>query len=228
MTNTPAPKSSYTRRWAWDGKAPLRGFFNAALRLILRAITRFEVIGREHIPTTEGFIVMINHIHALDPLVVIPSLGRSITPMPKVEAFESLAIRFFVVNYGCIPVHRGDVDTQAIRLATQTLKGGGAILIAPEGTRSKTGGLIAGQEGMAFIATRANALILPVAIQGTPDVFPALKRLRRARVTLTLGEPFRMETGGARPSRELLQRLTYDAMRRMAALLPESMRGVYA
>ena len=83
MTNTPAPKSSYSRRWAWDGKAPLRGFFNAALRLIFRATTRFEVIGREHVPVSEGFVVMINHIHSLDPLVGIPSLGRIVPPIPK-------------------------------------------------------------------------------------------------------------------------------------------------
>ena len=73
-----------------------------------------------------------------------------------------------------------------------------------------------------------SSIAVPVAIQGTPDVFPALKRLRRARVTLTLGEPYRMDTGGGRASRAMLQQLTDDAMRRMAALLPESMRGVYA
>lgn len=228
MTTPSAPKSSYSRRWTWNGKSPLRGFYNAALRLIFRSLTRFRVIGLERVPRTEGFIVMINHINALDPIAVMPALGRSVTPMPKVEAFETVVMRFFVQTYGSIPVHRGDVDTQAIRMATDMLKAGQAILIAPEGTRSKTGRLIAGHEGMAFIATRANALILPVAIQGTPDVFPALKRLRRAPVTLTIGEPFRMDTGGGRANREMLQRLTDDAMRRMAALLPESMRGVYA
>lgn len=228
MSVASAPKSTFTRRWTWNGKSPLRGFYNAALRLIFSAISPIRVVGLERVPKAEGFIVMINHVHALDPLVVMPSLGRSVTPMPKVEAFEHPILRFFVQTYGSIPVHRGDVDTQAIRLATEALKSGGAVLIAPEGTRSKTGGLIAAQEGMAFIATRANALILPVAIQGTPDVFPALKRFRRATVTLTLGEPFRMDTRGGRPTREALQAMTADAMRRMAALLPESMRGVYA
>ncbi len=108
------------------------------------------------------------------------------------------------------------------------LKEGGVVLLAPEGTRSKTGGLIQAQEGLAFLATRTQAQIVPVALTGTPDVMRGIKRLRPATVTLTLGAPFMMDTGGKKADRAMLQSLTDDAMRRLAALLPPEMRGVYA
>lgn len=135
--------------------------------------------------------------------------------------------RWLAVSYGCIPVHRGAVDLAAIKAATEVLKGGGAVLISPEGTRSPTHALQHAQEGLAFLATRSGAAIVPAAITGTPEIFNGV-HLRRARVTVTLGAPFTMDTGGARADRARLAALTDDAMRRLAALLPPAMRGVYA
>jgi len=130
------------------------------------------------------------------------------------------------VTYGAIPVHRGAVDTAAIRSAIEVLEGGGMILISPEGTRSKTGGLLQGQEGLAYLATRTHAMVLPVGVVGTPNLAPMLKKLRRAHITFTIGPSFVMQSEG-KPTREKLHQLTQDAMYRLAAVLPESMRGVY-
>lgn len=216
-------KSSFTKRWNWNKPAPRRAFFNWWLRLAQKAFMRFTVAGLENVPQTGGAIVAINHINFWDPLVVMPSLGRPVIPMTKVEAWEA-GLKWFVDGYGAIPVHRGAVDTAAIRSATEALNEGGLVLISPEGTRSKTGALQHAQEGMAFLATRADALILPVAIQGTPRI---LKR-PFAPVIITIGQPFKLDLQGQKPTREALTALTTDAMKRMAALLPEHMRGVYA
>jgi 1-acyl-sn-glycerol-3-phosphate acyltransferase len=109
----------------------------------------------------------------------------------------------------------------------EVLKSGGMVLISPEGTRSKTGGLIQAQEGLAFLATRTDAQLVPVAITGSVGIFSALKRFRRNDVKITLGAPFQMDTGGKKADKAMLQHLTDDAMRRLAAILPEHMRGVY-
>lgn len=220
-------KSVFTRRWRWNRRAPLRGFYNAWLRLFYRALIRHTVVGREHVPQAGPAIVMINHVAWPDPFVVLAALGRPITPMAKVELFEDWKMRWLVGPYGAIPVHRGDVDTQALRSATEVLNQGGLVLISPEGTRSKTGGLIEAQEGMAYLAARARAPILPVAIIGSTRVNAELKRLRRARITIAVGAPFLLDPGGAKLDRAELRRLTDEAMRRLAALLPEEMRGVY-
>jgi 1-acyl-sn-glycerol-3-phosphate acyltransferase len=88
--------------------------------------------------------------------------------------------------------------------------------------------LIHGQEGLAYLATRTGAWVVPAGIVGTPDILPALRQLRRATVTITLGQPFKLESGEGKLSRERLQELTDEAMRRLAAVLPAHMRGVYA
>jgi 1-acyl-sn-glycerol-3-phosphate acyltransferase len=124
-------------------------------------------------------------------------------------------------------VHRGAVDTSAVRSATEALSEGYLVLISPEGTRSPDGALQRAQEGMAFLAARANAPILPIAIQGTPGIVSGMKKLHRARVHINIGPVFTLDTHGQKPTRELLTTLTDDAMRRLAALLPPEMRGAY-
>ena len=228
LARTPGKRSAFSRRWRWNKRAPLRAFYNAWLRAWYRLGMRHRVVHPEHMPPTGGTIVMINHVNWADPFVVLAALGRPITPMAKVEAFEDWRVRWLVAPYGAIPVHRGAVDVQAIKAATEVLNEGGVVLISPEGTRSKTGGLIQGQEGLAFLAVRTGAWVVPAGIVGTPDILPSLLRLRRAEVTITLGAPFKLTAEDNPPSREQLLALTDFAMRRLAAVLPPHMRGVYA
>jgi len=228
LARTPGKRSAFSRRWRWNKRAPLRAFYNAWLRTWYRLGMRHRVVHPEHMPPTGGTIVMINHVNWADPFVVLAALGRPITPMAKVEAFEDWRVRWLVAPYGAIPVHRGAVDVQAIKAATEVLNAGGVVLISPEGTRSKTGGLIQGQEGLAFLAVRTGAWVVPAGIVGTPDILPSLFRLRRAEVTITLGAPFKLTAEDNPPSREQLLALTDFAMRRLAAVLPPHMRGVYA
>ncbi len=227
-TRTPGKQSTFTRRWKWNKRAPLRGFYNGWLRAWYALGMKHRVIHPEHMPKTSGVIVMINHINWADPFVVLAALGRPITPMAKVEAFEDWRVRWLVEPYGAIPVHRGAVDLQAIKSATEVLSAGGAVLISPEGTRSKTGALIHAQEGLAFLAAHTSAWVVPTGIVGTPEILPALKKLRRAEVTITLGEPFKLNSGNKKLSRDRLRELTDYAMHRLAAILPAHMRGVYA
>jgi 1-acyl-sn-glycerol-3-phosphate acyltransferase len=224
-THAGGKRSEFSQRWKWNKRAHLRWLWNALLHFAYVALMHLDVKGLHNVPAPGPVIVMINHVNFFDPVVVLAALGRPITPMAKVEAFEEWWLRPLVVTYGAIPVHRGTVDTAAIRSATEVLSEGGMILISP---RSNTGGLIQGQEGLAYLAARTGAQILPVGIVGTPMLAPMLKRLRRARVTFTIGEPFTLKAEGkGKATREQLSRMTDDAMHRLAAILPAEMRGVY-
>jgi 1-acyl-sn-glycerol-3-phosphate acyltransferase len=220
-------KSTFTQRWRWNKRAPLRGFYNVAMRVLGTLLIRLRFVDLHHVPASGPAILMINHVSWADPFLVLIAVKRSVSAMAKVEAFEDARTRWMLGPYGTIPVHRGAVDLQAIRAATEVLREGGLVLISPEGTRSKTGGLIPAQEGLAFLATRTNAPVVPIAVVGSPQILPALRKLRRAEVTLTFGAPFELNPGGGKVDRIGLQRLTTDAMRRLAALLPPHMRGVY-
>ena len=220
-------KSTFKQRWHWNKRAPLRGFFNVLMRILGRLLLRLRFIDLQNVPMHGPAILMINHVSWADPFLVLIGVHRSIVAMAKVETFEDLRTRWMVEPYGTIPVHRGSVDVQAIRSAAEVLREGGLVLISPEGTRSKTGALIPAQEGFAFLATRTNTPVVPIAIVGTKNILPALKRLRRADVTVTFGKPFEMNTNGKKINRTELQVFTLDAMYRLAALLPAEMRGVY-
>ena len=221
------PHSAFAKRQKWNKAAPQRKLYNIILRTLIRLFIRLRLHNPEHMPKTGGVIIIINHVHAFDPFVALPWFGRDVTPMAKVEAFESPWTRIIVEPYGCIPVHRGELDLQAVRAAMEVLSAGGIVLISPEGTRSPTGALIRAQEGLAFLATRTKATIVPIGVIGTPSVIPQVFRLRRPTVDIVVGEPFQLKVEG-KATREKLQEMTDDAMRRLAALLPEPMRGVYA
>jgi 1-acyl-sn-glycerol-3-phosphate acyltransferase len=104
------------------------------------------------------------------------------------------------------------------------------LVIAPEGTRSRTGALIEAKPGVSYLATKLNRPIVPVAITGTEDnnLFGNLKRLRRSRITLTAGEAFSLPSLPRENRDEVLKRYTDEIMCHIAALLPETYRGVYA
>ena len=127
-------------------------------------------------------------------------------------------------------MRREEVDRQAIRAALDVLQAGEIILMAPEGTRSHAGGLQEGKEGVAYIATRSGAPVLPTAVINTTG-FPALRftpRWKGPGAVLRFGKPFRFKQELSRPDRQALRKMTDEAMYVLAAMLPENLRGVYA
>ncbi len=115
--------------------------------------------------------------------------------------------------------------------AMKRLRQGGVLAIAPEGTRSRTGTLIQARPGGIYLAWKAGVPILPVALTGTQDalVKDNLKHFRRLQIKATAGAAFRLPQEARGKDRdELLQEYTDEVMCRIAVLLPEEMRGVYA
>jgi 1-acyl-sn-glycerol-3-phosphate acyltransferase len=113
-------------------------------------------------------------------------------------------------------------DRHALALALRILEAGDLFAIAPEGTRSKTGGLGKGLEGAAFLATRAKVPILPMALWGTEHIF----RQVRPTVGVAIGKPYRLPEGRAKSDQ--LAGYADRIMCAIAALLPESYHGYYA
>jgi 1-acyl-sn-glycerol-3-phosphate acyltransferase len=204
-----------------------RKLLNALLNFLYFVLLRLEVVGKENVPLAGPLILMINHVDAIDPFIVVGVFPRPVTPMSKIEVFDVPLIGFLAKAYGAFPVRRGQADTRALRQALQVLTEDGVLLIAPEGTRSPTYSLQQGKEGMALIAARSGAPLIPVAITGTQHAGRYWRRLRRAPVRITIGEPFTLDAGGAPLRRPLLRAMTDEAMFQMAAILPPEYRGIY-
>jgi len=215
------------RRERLQPQNPLyRTLFRALCRALFGAFTRLEVTGLENLPPGGPLLLLTNHLHWLDPLLLFAILPFPATVMAA-EKYERRYQGLFMRPLGVIFVQRGEVDRQALRQALAILEAGGVIGIAPEGTRSKTGGLQQGKRGAAYLAYRSGAPLLPVAIAGVEKVFPSLRRLRRARVTAKVGPVFYLPEVDGKASREELEAATELIMRRLAELLPEAYRGIY-
>jgi 1-acyl-sn-glycerol-3-phosphate acyltransferase len=192
--------------------------------LAFNILARVEAEGLLHVPAHGPAILIYNHTHAIDAVVVAGVVRpRFIVPMSKIENFSLPIFGQLMRLWGVFPVRRGQIDRMALQFTIELVQAGHLVLIAPEGTRQPA--LIRGKDGVAFAATRTGATIVPVAIDGTTAFGGNLKRLRRTPITVRFGQPFRFRRRGV--PRDELSALTDAAMYRLAALLPEQRRGYY-
>jgi 1-acyl-sn-glycerol-3-phosphate acyltransferase len=197
-----------------------------AMRLVVWTFGRYQVVGAERMPRSGPLIVVANHLNNADPPLLGASLPRRIRFMAKQELFDS-PLGPLVRWFGAFPVRRFEADLAALRRAQGILKEGGVLGMFPEGHRSRSGGMGPPHPGTALIALRSGAPLLPVAITGTEAIRTPLVLLRRPRIRVVVGEPFTLPAG-RRVTAEQVQAGTDEIMRRIAALLPEKYRGVYA
>ncbi len=203
------------------------------LRFLIRTIgfTLFaridHVEGVENVPLDGPAIMMINHIDFIDPFVVMNVLPRNIVPMAKIEVYSYPIVGIFPRIYGVIPVQREEIDRRAVQGALEVLRAGEIILVAPEAHRGPQ--LRQGKEGIAYLATRANAPIVPVAIDGTTGypTLPLTHRWREPGASVKFGAPFRFKSE-QRAGREILRTMTDEAMYILAGMLLEYRRGFYS
>ena len=205
-----------------------RPILQPVLRFLIWLLLRVETEGMERMPRQGPLILMFNHIHLIDPVVLVAIVPRYAVAMGKVEIMSWPIIGPLVYRYPTIPVRRGELDMAAVRQSLAVLQGSQALIIAPEGTRSRTGRMQRAKHGMVFLAQEIDPWIQPVAVTGTTAFPAALKRLRRVPVRYRFGRPFRFRWPEGRPKREVMQQMTDEAMYELARLLPPEMRGVYS
>jgi 1-acyl-sn-glycerol-3-phosphate acyltransferase len=204
-------------------------FLRAIARFIFKLFTDWEIVGLENVPPDGPFISVSNHTHWLDPPLHLASLPRRIYPLVANKWWRRPVIGQLMASIGSIPVLRGEVDRRALRRARETLKQGKVLGIAPEGTRSDTGAMQRGRSGAAYIASSMGVPLLPVGFIGIEKTLGELRRLRRPRVKVVIGQPFTLpplpSKAGGRS--EHLKEYTNQMMCRIAELLPEEYRGLY-
>lgn len=199
----------------------------AAAELVISLFTSLTVTGRENVPGKGALLVVANHMSVADPAILGVKLGRRVVFMAKEELFRSWLPAYFVRGFGSFPVYKSRRDLKAIRLANRVLACGGALAMFPEGRRSKSGHMERAYNGSALIALHNDVPILPVGITGTEVIRGTGWMLHRPRVTMTIGEPFRLPKSGSRVTREEVAGYTDMIMKRIAGLLPQRYRGRY-
>lgn len=204
--------------------------FRFFVRLVLSIIARVEIVGFEYLPAG-GFVIAANHIGRLDAALAYYVLNRPDIIMVVAEKYEKYAFfRWLVKLTNGMFVDRYHADIHAIRETLRRLQQGQVFTITPEGTRSKSGNLIEAKPGGIYLAWKAGVPILPVALTGTEDavVVDRLKHFKRLDIKVVAGHPFSLPSVKGKDRDASMQRYTDEVMCRIASLLPEHRRGVYA
>lgn len=204
------------------------GIARAIVSVVLRLIARIETVGLEYVPDEGPFILVTNHLHFLDP----PLVGVVLPYQGIIFAAEKWEVHWLLGpllrSMDAIFVRRGEVDRKALREALAVLEGGGILGMAPEGTRSKTGGLQKGRSGASYLAYRTGAKLVPVVTWGQEGVFSALRHFRRATMHVVFGPPFEPPAVEGKASAAQVSAFSEEIMYRLAAMLPQQYRGVYS
>jgi 1-acyl-sn-glycerol-3-phosphate acyltransferase len=193
-------------------------------------LSDLNIIGEENFPRAGPLLVVGNHFSFIDPVSfvrmspwTIEFVGGADTP------HAPMWTRIIPFLWGYQKLYRGTGSREALRAAETLVKRGGVLGIFPEGG-NWAAVLRPARPGTAFLATRTGAPILPVGLSGFSEVFPSLKRGKRARVTINIGKPFGpfQVSGRGRERRQQLDEIGHEIMGRIADLLPPELRGHYS
>ena len=159
-------------------------------KIFLPTFGSIEVVGRENMPRQGPLLIACNHQSNSDPAIAVYAVDRPVWFMAKRGLFAGPVASYFLRSVHVFPVDRDGRDLDAVRWAQETLDRGRALLIFPEGTRSP-GGLKEGTDGLAYIALRTGASIVPIGITGTEQI-PGMWRtpFHFRKLRAVIGEPF--------------------------------------
>jgi 1-acyl-sn-glycerol-3-phosphate acyltransferase len=170
-----------------------------------------RVQGVERVPKSGALLLCGNHRSVWDPMLVGAMVRRRAWYIAKVELFRYPLLGPILRLVGAYPVRRHTPDRSALRRSLEVLEHQGALVLFPEGTRSKSGELGKGAPGAALLALRTGAAVVPVGIRGSYGF--------RSGLEVHFGEPLRLEAPPGRlSSRELGEIVEGQIMARVADL----------
>jgi 1-acyl-sn-glycerol-3-phosphate acyltransferase len=209
----------------------MRNFLRSLVRLLINLLARVEVRGLENVPQGTSFVIASNHLGFIDTFLVFYALNRwDLFVLIGEKWGKNPFFRWIGKYFNFVFIDRFNPDLKAMRAILDRMKAGQVLVIAPEGTRSRTGALIEAKPGVSYLAAKLGYPIVPAAITGTPDrvILDHLLHFQRAPVTVTGGAVFHLPPLPVKDREQVLQHDTDEIMCRIAALLPEKNWGWYA
>ncbi len=157
-----------------------------------------------------------NHLSLADPPIIGAASPRVLHYMAKRELFDIPLLRRLIVALNAFPVRRG-YGREALKRALEMLRSGEAVLLFPEGTRSKDGRLGPPKPGVGMLAVKSRVPVVPVALSGTKHIGRCL--IRRDRIRVTFAEPLLPHEWEGLSEKEACRRIGELVMERIAHIL---------
>ena len=169
---------------------PLYRVLRVLVHLLNRLFFRTTVTPTGLVPVEGPVIIAPVHRSFIDFFVASEVTDRKLHYMAKDSLWKNSLLARILPSVGAFPVHRESADREAMRRAQQVLDAGEVLILFPEGER-RTGPVIEDlHEGVAFLAARTGATVVPVGIGGSASVMPKGTRVPRPRhIHLEVGTP---------------------------------------
>ena len=197
-------------------------------RFCFTKLGRVEVIGRENVPPHGPLIVVANHLSFSDPPLLVCGIDRPVYFIAKKELFSNPIIGFLMKGVHVSPFDRSGSRVDALRLMLRMLAQDRAVVVFPEGHRSPDHTMKEGMLGVAYLALKSKATILPVGLSGTEKVSAWHMTVPLCRMRINIGQAFTLPVLESASRQEATQSALDLVMNRIAPLLPEKYRGVYS
>lgn len=196
-------------------------------RVYFRVYHRGRIYHADRVPPTGSAILAGNHLSFLDPPFFGLCCDREAFFLARDTLFRNPLAGWLLRSWNCVPLKREGGDLGGMRTVLRLLGEGKAVVMFPEGTRSRDGRLQRARSGIGMIVARSGAPVVPMRIYGTRAAMPRGVWLPRpVRVTILFGEPFRPATvdrlAGLRGEelKTAYQAIGDEVMERIAALEP--------
>jgi 1-acyl-sn-glycerol-3-phosphate acyltransferase len=197
-------------------------------RALFKVYFRWHVYNSERVPLSGPVILASNHASVLDPPLAGSDVRRKINFLARESLFDSPLIGRVLHSWSAVPVDREGGGAKGLKAILDRLLAGGAIILFPEGTRTRDGKLQPARPGIGLTVIKSEAVVVPVRVFGTFEAFGRHMRFPRPRrVLVKYGEPMKFEALRAEAKncskarlKEIYQQVADEIMAEIAKLEP--------
>ena len=163
-------------------------------RVMYATYFRWRVFNAERVPLQGGVILASNHASFLDPPLVGSGLKRGINYLARESLFRFPGMGALLRSWSAVPVDRDGGGAKGLKMILDRLLSGGAIILFPEGTRTKDGKLQPARSGIGLTVIKSTAPVVPVRVFGTFEAYGRNHKFPRPhRVAVKYGLPMNFE-----------------------------------
>jgi 1-acyl-sn-glycerol-3-phosphate acyltransferase len=201
-----------------------------SFRVMYATYFHWRVFNPERVPVSGAVILASNHASFLDPPLVGCGLHRECTFLARDTLFRYAPTRWLLTKWQAVPIDRDGGSPTGMKRILEALRRGRAVILFPEGTRTRDGQLQRVRSGVGLIAAKTDAPVVPVRVWGTFEAYGRdVKFPKPRRVTVKYGQPLyfrelRAEVKNCSKERlkEIYQQIANEIMAAIAELKPQA------
>ena len=163
-------------------------------RLVYATYFRWRIYNPERVPLSGPVILASNHASFLDPPLVGAGVRRGINYLARESLFRFPGIGWLLRQWNSVPVDREGGGAAGLKAILDRLLAGGAIILFPEGTRTRDGKLQAARSGIGLTVIKSRAVVIPVRTFGTYEAYGRHHKIPRPHpIAVKYGRPMQFE-----------------------------------